>query len=110
MRPFRLFGTICILAVALQSHAAQAMQWRFCIGADVHGHRIALSEIFPSEKDSAASAAAFDAYLSRSGVVHDIVQCPQGGARSAIQQDLAHARQFNEDLGYRVEILKRFAD
>jgi hypothetical protein len=94
------------VSVVAPCHPAFAGDWQYCLAPSEADHKVYISEPFPAYGGLAQADDAFNAMLVRSGLRHDVVQCPRADDESAIAEMLRYAVTFNREIGNTIVYLR----
>ncbi len=100
-RPRRGLTAAVVLVGVLQTGAAQASEWRYCLALSPSQRTVYMSAPFPSGQALEAIEAGFGRALDRARIQHDSVQCPRGDAQSIAAMKL-QAIQYSQANGDKV--------
>jgi hypothetical protein len=91
--------TTAIFLAAIVSQTASGAEWEYCLAPSNGEHKVYISDAFETDVSSWKSGELFEHILVRSGLQHDVVQCPRADSVSAIMTMRQHAVAYNNQIG-----------
>jgi hypothetical protein len=89
-----------ILLAAIHAPARADDPWRYCVAQDEGGHRVFITEAFPTSLDMELLERSFNAWLDKSGKPHRWGICPRSASAFDAAADVESAVKYNRRLGF----------